>query len=67
MTSAAPSRVVTLLFTDVEGSTRQWEADADGMRAALARHDQVLRTAAIVTYAYDQIDEARAELNAVSK
>jgi class 3 adenylate cyclase len=27
--------VVTFLFIDVEGSTRRWEADADGMRAAL--------------------------------
>src|ERR1700733_2891949 len=33
------------LFTDVEGSTRRWEADAEGMRAALAAHDQVLRKA----------------------
>ena len=33
------------LFTDIEGSTRRWETDADGMRAALAAHDQVLRTA----------------------
>jgi class 3 adenylate cyclase len=33
---------VTFLFTDVEGSTRRWEADADGMRAALAAHDEVL-------------------------
>jgi predicted ATPase len=37
--------VVTFLFTDVEGSTRRWEADADGMRAALAAHDEVLRRA----------------------
>jgi predicted ATPase len=37
--------VVTFLFTDVEGSTRRWEADADGMRAALAAHDEVLRAA----------------------
>jgi predicted ATPase len=36
---------VTFLFTDVEGSTRRWEADAEGMRAALAAHDEVLRTA----------------------
>jgi predicted ATPase len=40
-----PSGVVTFLFTDVEGSTRRWEADADGMRAALAAHDEVLRSA----------------------
>ena len=40
-----PSGVVTFLFTDVEGSTRRWEADADAMRAALAAHDAVLRSA----------------------
>ncbi|WP_420716012.1 ATP-binding protein [Mycobacterium sp. 94-17] len=40
-----PSGVVTFLFTDVEGSTRRWEADADAMRAALVAHDEVLRTA----------------------
>ena len=45
MTAAAPSGVVTFLFTDVEGSTRRWEADADGMRAALAAHDEVMRNA----------------------
>ena len=45
MTAAAPSGVVTFLFTDIEGSTRRWEKDADGMRAALAAHDEVLRTA----------------------
>ena len=45
MTAAAPSGVVTFLFTDVEGSTRRWESDADGMRSALAAHDEVLRRA----------------------
>ncbi|MDT7719370.1 MAG: hypothetical protein QOE94_381 [Mycobacterium sp.] len=40
-----PSGVVTFLFTDVEGSTRRWEADADAMRVALAAHDEVLRAA----------------------
>ena len=45
MTATAPSGVVTFLFTDVEGSTRRWEADADAMRAALAAHDEVLRSA----------------------
>src|ERR1700744_4390796 len=43
--AAAPSGVVTFLFTDVEGSTRRWEADADAMRGALAAHDEVLRKA----------------------
>jgi class 3 adenylate cyclase len=43
--AAAPSGVVTFLFTDVEGSTRRWEADADSMRSALSAHDEVLRGA----------------------
>jgi class 3 adenylate cyclase len=41
----APSGVVTFLFTDIEGSTGRWEADADSMRSALAPHDKVLRKA----------------------
>jgi len=36
---------VTFLFTDIEGSTRRWESDADTMRSALAAHDKTLRTA----------------------
>ena len=34
---------------------------------SLARSGEAMTTAAIATYAYDQIDQARAELNAVSK
>jgi hypothetical protein len=34
---------------------------------SLARAGEKMSTAAMVTYAYDQIDQARAELNAVSK
>ena len=45
MTGAAPSGVVTFLFTDIEGSTRRWEADAAAMRVALMAHDEVLRSA----------------------
>src|ERR1700739_4173824 len=48
--TAAPSGVVTFLFTDVEGSTGRWESDAQAMRAALVVHDKVLRT---VIEAYD--------------
>jgi TolB-like protein/class 3 adenylate cyclase/Tfp pilus assembly protein PilF len=40
-----PTGTVTLLFTDIEGSTRLWEAHAAAMRAALARHDALLRHA----------------------
>lgn len=36
---------MTFLFTDVEGSTRRWEADADAMRKSLAAHDDVLHFA----------------------
>jgi hypothetical protein len=69
---------VTFLFTDIEGSTRRWEADAQSMRAALLAHlrevlgDQTCESlahsgaamtiSAMTTYAYDQIDQARAEL-----
>ena len=45
MTAAAPSWVVTFLLTGVTGLTSRWEADAEGMRSALAAHDEVLRSA----------------------
>jgi hypothetical protein len=34
-----PSGVVTFLVTDIEGSTRRWEADPELMRSALEAHD----------------------------
>lgn len=40
-----PSGVVTFLFSDVEGSTRHWDADADAMSASLRLHDAVVREA----------------------
>ena len=40
-----PSGAVTFLFTDIEGSTRLWEAHPDHMTTALARHDELLRDA----------------------
>src|ERR1700729_1400153 len=43
--SGPPSGTVTLLFTDVEGSTRLWDAERDAMAAALRRHDEILRDA----------------------
>ena len=49
MTAAAPSGVVTFLFTDIEGSTRRWEADADAMRAALLARSTGYRTPASVS------------------
>jgi hypothetical protein len=38
-----PSGTVTLLFTDIEGSTAPWERHPAAMRAALARRDRVSR------------------------
>jgi predicted ATPase/class 3 adenylate cyclase/DNA-binding CsgD family transcriptional regulator len=38
-----PSGMVTLLFTDVEGSVRLWEADRDVMAQASARHNRMVR------------------------
>lgn len=36
------TRAVTFLLTDIEGSTAAWEADADAMAVALARHDELV-------------------------
>ena len=41
--SAIPSGYVAFLFTDVEGSTRLWEADPAGMTESLALHDEIMR------------------------
>ncbi len=45
MLSPRPSGTVTFLFTDVEGSTRLWEEHPAAMKAALARHDEIVRLA----------------------
>lgn len=37
-----PAGTVTLLFTDVEGSTKLWERYPEAMSEALARHDEIL-------------------------
>jgi predicted ATPase/class 3 adenylate cyclase len=38
-----PSGTITLLFTDIEGSTRLWESEPERMAAALRRHDDLIR------------------------
>jgi predicted ATPase/class 3 adenylate cyclase len=43
--SELPSGTVTFLFTDLEGSTRLWQDHPDAMKAALARHDAIVRDA----------------------
>ena len=37
--------VATFLSTDIEGSTRRWEAAPDAMRIALETHNETLRKA----------------------
>ena len=44
-TRALPTGTVTFLFTDIEGSTQRWEAKRDAMKAAVARHDGLMRGA----------------------
>jgi hypothetical protein len=39
----------------------------DPVCESLARAGEMMTTAAMATYGYDQIDQARAELNSVSK
>ena len=41
--TSQPSGTVTFLFTDVEGSTRRWDAHPDAMRVAMATHDRLVR------------------------
>ncbi len=43
--SKIPTDSVTFLFTDIQGSTRLWEQHPEAMKAALARHDAILRQA----------------------
>ncbi len=42
--SNPPSGTVTFLFTDIEGSTKLWEQYPQQMKAALQRHDTILRS-----------------------
>lgn len=48
----APSGVVTFVFTDIEGSTKLWEAHPEAMRFVLARHDALVRAAVESTGGY---------------
>jgi hypothetical protein len=48
---------VTFLFTDIDGSTRRWETDAEATSLAMDFPDAVL-------FAREQIITARHELNA---
>jgi predicted ATPase/class 3 adenylate cyclase len=45
LAAGLPQGTVTFLFTDLEGSTRRWEAHPQEMREALARHNTIVRGA----------------------
>ncbi|MEW2482251.1 BTAD domain-containing putative transcriptional regulator [Mycobacterium sp. NPDC049093] len=53
------TRAVTFLLTDIEGSTAAWEADADAMAVALARHDELVEQ--IVTSRGGRLIKTRGE------
>ena len=39
----SPTGTITFLFTDIEGSTRAWQAQRAAMQRAVARHDELIR------------------------
>jgi len=40
-----PTGTVTFLFSDIEGSTQRWETHREAMKAAVARHEQLMSAA----------------------
>ena len=56
---ASVMRAVTFLLTDIEGSTAAWEAEADAMASALARHDELVEQ--IVTSRAGRLIKTRGE------
>ena len=64
----ALSPLATLSFPEINTAVAHLrDVLGDQTYESLARKGETMTTAAMATYAYDQIDQARAELNAVSK
>jgi len=40
-----PTGTVTFLFSDIEGSTQRWETHREAMKAAVSRHEHLMRAA----------------------
>src|SRR3954452_20700201 len=57
--AALPTGTVTFLFTDIEGSTKRWEAYPRQMQAAFARQEAILRNAIEANggYAYKMVGD----------
>ena len=47
-----PSGTVTLLFSDIEGSTVRWDRDAAAMEVAVRVHDVIMRDAIVAHDGY---------------
>ena len=64
----ALNRMAAVAFPEVTTAiTHLREVLGEQAYESLARKGETMTTAAMATYAYDQIDQARAELNAVSE
>lgn len=57
---AAPTGEVTLVFTDIEGSTSLWEQNPSVMKDALAIHDAILRKCCSEAWGYEITTEGDA-------
>lgn len=55
-----PTGIVAFLFTDIEGSTRRWEARRLAMQSALRRHDAIMSEAIAYSngYAFKTVGDA---------
>ena len=62
-----PTGTVTFLFTDIEGSTRLWDAHPNVMRDALARHDTILLFSRGVPQWRDAVHKLRPHANCQRK
>ena len=64
----ALSPLTTPSFTEINTAIAHLQnVLGDQTYESLARRGETMTTSEMATYAYDQIDQARAELNAVSK
>src|ERR1700752_4620456 len=52
MAGHPPSGTGTFFLPDLEGSTRMWEQDPEAMRAAMARHDELLEKTIAATQGF---------------
>ena len=57
-------KLVTIVHTDIQGSTRLWEQAPQAMRSALERHDQIQRALITAHHGYEIRTEGDAFLNA---